>query len=206
LKAFVMLDLLMMCAPAVDPVTMAAVVKQESAGHPWVINNNTTKKSSNFRTRAEAVAAASSAIQQGDSVDMGLAQINSQNLPALGLSVDQVFDPCINLAAAAQILSAAYTKSGSLVGALSSYNTGRADSSRGFAYAQKIFAQAGSAVPAIPGGHVASLPKFDAKTSLTDHSADHPASKLPVRLTVTRTPFAAELSPATGALQPARWR
>jgi type IV secretion system protein VirB1 len=197
-----MLELLMMCAPTVDPVTMAAVVKQESAGHPWVINNNTTKKSSTFRTRAEAVAAASSAIQQGDSVDMGLAQINSKNLPALDLSVDQVFDPCINLAAGAQILSAAYIKSGSLVGALSSYNTGRADSSRGFAYAQKVFAQAGSSVPAIPGGHVASLPKFDANPSLTDH----PASKVPVRLTVTLTPFAAELSPAQGALQAARWR
>ena len=197
-----MLELLMTCAPAVDPVTMAAVVKQESAGHPWVINNNTTRKSSSFRTRAEAVAAARSAIQQGDSVDMGLAQINSKNLPALGLSVDQVFDPCINLAAAAQILSAAYTKSGSLVGALSSYNTGRADSSRGVAYAQKIFAQAGSAVPAIPGGRLASLPKLDANPSLTDH----PASKLPVRLTVTLTPFAAELSPAQGALQAARWR
>ena len=197
-----MLELLMMCAPAVDPVTMAAVVKQESAGHPWVINNNTTKKSSTYRTRAEAVAAASSAIQQGDSLDMGLAQINSKNLPALDLSVDQVFAPCINLAAAAQILSAAFIKSGSLVGALSSYNTGRADSSRGFAYAHKVFAQAGSAVPAIPGGRLASLPKLDARTSFTDL----PASKLPVRLTTTLTPFAAELSPAQGALQAARWR
>jgi type IV secretion system protein VirB1 len=34
----------MMCAPAVDPVTMAAVVKQESGGQPWVVNNNTTRK------------------------------------------------------------------------------------------------------------------------------------------------------------------
>jgi type IV secretion system protein VirB1 len=43
-----MLELLMMCAPAVDPVTMAAVVKQESGGQPWVLNNNTHQKISNF--------------------------------------------------------------------------------------------------------------------------------------------------------------
>jgi hypothetical protein len=44
-----MLELLTMCAPGVDPVTMAAVVKQESGGQPWVVNNNTTRKSTTFR-------------------------------------------------------------------------------------------------------------------------------------------------------------
>jgi type IV secretion system protein VirB1 len=47
-----MLELLMMCAPAVDPVTMAAVVKQESGGRPWVLNNNTTRKSATFESRS----------------------------------------------------------------------------------------------------------------------------------------------------------
>jgi hypothetical protein len=46
-----MLELLMMCAPAVDPVTMAAVVKQESGGQPWVINNNTTKNQWSLRPK-----------------------------------------------------------------------------------------------------------------------------------------------------------
>ena len=79
-----MLELLMMCAPAVDPVTMAAVVKQESGGQPWVLNNNNTRKSATFESEAAAVAAAAAAMARGESVDMGLAQINSKNLPALG--------------------------------------------------------------------------------------------------------------------------
>jgi type IV secretion system protein VirB1 len=58
-----------------------------------VINNNTTKKSATFESEAAAVAAAVAAIGRGESVDLGLAQINSKNLPALGLSVDQVFRP-----------------------------------------------------------------------------------------------------------------
>ena len=61
----------MMCAPAVDPVTMAAVVKQESGGQPWVVNNNTTRKSMAFASKAVAVAAAVAAVGRGESVDMG---------------------------------------------------------------------------------------------------------------------------------------
>ena len=111
-----MLELLMMCAPAVDPVTMAAVVKQESGGQPWVVNNNTTRKSMAFASKAVAVAAAVAAVGRGESVDMGLAQINSKNLPALGLTVGLVFDPCTNIAAGANILTAGYARAGSLGG------------------------------------------------------------------------------------------
>jgi len=203
-----MLELLMMCAPAVDPVTMAAVVKQESGGRPWVVNNNTSKKSVTFDSKAAAVAAAMAAIGHGDSVDMGLAQINSKNLPALGLSVDQVFDPCTNIAAGAAILAAGYQKSGSLGGALSTYNTGRADSKIGAAYAQKVLWQAGVKVedvkvPGIPGGQLAKLPDAYSFTA-------NPSTLPPVRLAVTPLPSVAGLSPLSvtvrAALQPAHWR
>jgi type IV secretion system protein VirB1 len=193
------LELLLMCAPAVDPVTMAAVVKQESGGQPWVIHNNTSKKSVVFASKAAAVAAALTAIGRGDSVDLGLAQINSRNLPALGLTVDQVFDPCTNLAAGATILAESYHKAGSLNGALSLYNTGRPDSNIGAAYARRVFGQAGVQVPAIPGGKLAELPKapsFDA----------NPTAMKAVRLTITPSPFAAELSPERTTLRPASWR
>jgi type IV secretion system protein VirB1 len=211
-----MLELLMMCAPVVDPVTMAAVVKQESGGRPWVVNNNTSKKSVTFDSKAAAVAAALAAIGRGDSVDMGLTQINSKNLPTLGLSVDQVFDPCTNIAAGAAILTAGYQKSGSLGGALSTYNTGRSDSKIGAAYAQKVFGQAGVKVPdvkvpAIPGGQLAKLPDAYSFTA-------NPSNLPPVRLAVMPSPFAADLSPLSAtvratlrptvgaALQPAHWR
>jgi len=193
------LELLMMCAPAVDPVTMAAVVKQESGGQPWVLNNNTTRQSATFESKAAAVAAAVVAVGRAESVDMGLVQINSRNLPALGLSVDQAFDPCTNLAAGASILAAGYKKTGSLGRALSIYNTGRSDSKVGLAYAQKVFQQAGVKVPAIPGGQLAKLP---AGSSF----ATNPAALPPVRLAITPSPFAAGLSPSTAVLQPANWR
>lgn len=197
-----MLELLMMCAPAVDPVTMAAVVKQESGGQPWVVHNNTSRKSVTYGSKAAAVAAAMAAVARGESVDMGLAQINSKNLPALGLTVDQVFDPCTNLAAGARILAAGYQRTGSLGAALSAYNTGRSDSKIGIAYAQKVFAQAGVTVPAIPAGQLAKLPTLEAMSSLANTPATMPA----VRLAVTPSPFAAVLAPVKAAFQPASWR
>ena len=194
-----MLELLMMCAPAVDPVTMAAVVKQESGGQPWVLNNNTTRKSATFASKAAAVAAAVVAVGRGESVDMGLVQINSKNLPALGLSVDQAFDPCTNLAAGASVLATGYQKTGSLSAALSTYNTGRPNSKVGAAYAQKVFQQAGVKVPGIPGGQLAKLP-------VGPSFATKPAALPPVRLAVRSSPFAAGLSPSRAVLQPANWR
>jgi type IV secretion system protein VirB1 len=192
----------MMCAPAVDPVTMAAVVKQESGGQPWVVNNNTTNKSMAFGSKAAAVAAAVAAVGRGESVDLGLVQINSNNLPALGLTVEQVFDPCTNVAAGARILAMGYQRAGSLGGALSMYNTGQVDSKIGVAYAQKVFGQAGVKVPAIPGGQMAKLPERVGASSF----ATNPAAMAAVRLTVTPSPLAAGLSPVRTALQPASWR
>lgn len=207
-----MLELLMMCAPAVDPITMAAVIKQESGGRPWVIYNNTTKKSAAFDSKGTAVAAAVAAIDHGDSIDMGLAQINSRNLPALGLSVDQVFDPCTNIAAGAAILAAGFQRTGSLTGALSTYNTGRPDSKIGADYALKVYGQAGvktpdARVPGIPGGQLAKLPD-------TLPFSTSPISQPPIRLLVTPSPSVAGLSPGSGVsnptgpsiLWPARWR
>lgn len=207
-----MLELLMMCAPAVDPITMAAVIKQESGGKPWVIYNNTIKKSAAFDSKGAAVAAALAAIEHGDSVDMGLAQINSRNLPALGLSVDQVFDPCINIASGAAILAAGFQRTGSLSGALSTYNTGRPDSKIGAEYAQKVFGQAGikapdARVPGIPGGQLAKL-----RDPLPFNA--NQITQPPIQLRVTPTPSGAGLSPVSEAsnstahpiLWPARWR
>ena len=182
-----MLELLMMCAPAVDPVTMSAIIKQESGGRPWVINNNTTKKSSFFDSMAEAVAAARAAIDNGESIDMGLAQINSKNLKNLGIAVDQIFDPCTNIAAGAKILEYGFKETGSLQGALSMYNTGKADSKIGNLYAKKGFSQAGVAVPAIPDGQLASLPGLKSQS----YSGQLP----PVFLKVTPSPYFAALVP-----------
>ena len=79
-------------------------------------------------------------------IDMGLGQINSENLTRLGMTVDEVFDVCKNLSAAALILEDNFTRASAKEGApqealkkaLSAYNTG--DFARGIknGYVQKV--------------------------------------------------------------------
>lgn len=172
-----MLELLLACAPAVDPVTMAAIVKQESGGQLWVINDNNGKRSYRLGSKAEAVLKATELISAGHSIDMGLAQINSKNLGWLGLSVEQVFEPCENIAAGAKVLENGYKKTGSLPQALSMYNTGRPNSPVGQKYAESVFRHAGATVPAIPGGKLADLPALDmAVTPPAASQKDRPAA------------------------------
>ena len=87
---------------------------------------------------AEAARTAESYILRGYSVDIGLMQVNSRNLVALGMTVERVLDPCTNIRSGAAILAADYAEAarrygegqGALQAALSAYNTG--DFSRGF--------------------------------------------------------------------------
>lgn len=135
----VLAALIVSCAPNVHPHTMSEIVRVESRGNELAINVNRVKrqprKASN---RDEAIATARRYIAMGYSVDMGLSQINSRNLAALGMSVEEAFEPCANLKAGARIISDAFTGTSRMPGgeqealqrALSAYNTG--SYSRGF--------------------------------------------------------------------------
>lgn len=78
-------------------------------------------------------------------------QINSQNLKGLGLTVEQVLEPCHNLAAGSRILSRGYAGAvkryghgqDALRAALSAYNTGNYE--RGFhnGYVAKYYGKKG---------------------------------------------------------------
>src|SRR3546814_15096314 len=101
-------------------------------------------------SREQAVALARHYIGKGHSVDLGLGQINSRNMKALGLTWDNVFDPCTNIAAAGAVLSGNYhsVRAGlhpqrALRIALSMYNTG--SQSRGFSngYVGRVVGNAG---------------------------------------------------------------
>lgn len=185
-----MIELLLACAPSVDPVTMSAVVKQESGGQPWVINDNNGKRSYRLKTKEEAVLKATELISAGHSIDMGLAQINSKNLRWLGLSVTQVFDPCTNVAAGARVLTQGYQKTGSLPAALSMYNTGKPNSTRGQEYARRVLRHAGVIVPAPAGGKLANLPGLkverpDPTASESTAAAAPSASPEPISVAVS---------------------
>jgi type IV secretion system protein VirB1 len=85
----------------------------------------------------------------GHSVDIGLSQINSQNLSWVGLSVTQAFEPCSNLRAGAAILSTDYASASRRFGsgqyalrrALGAYNSGSLFA--GNAYVDRILVAAG---------------------------------------------------------------
>jgi type IV secretion system protein VirB1 len=179
------------CAPQVAPVTLAAIVQQESGGNPLALHDNATGKSYRPADMAEAAQLARELIAQGHSVDIGLAQINSRNLPSLGMTVDQVLQPCENLRAAQAVLLSGWKRSGDLRATLSAYNTGRLSSQVGAAYGAKVFGKAGVTVPAIPGGQMAQW-------------ATVGAAMPPVRPVVTWTPRASPLAPNGGGLA-TRW-
>lgn len=152
------LTLAAQCAPAIAPETLLSIVQVESGLNPLAIGvNGKPRVVVTARTPAEAVAKSSALIAAGRSLDLGLAQINSRNLAWLGLTVEDAFDPCSNLAAAARILRGGYdVDQASVLGeqqalrmALSRYNTG--DAARGFnnGYVAKVVSAAARVVPAI---------------------------------------------------------
>lgn len=152
------------CAPNVGPTTLMAIIKTESGGNPYAINDNTIRVTKQPKSYQEAVQVATDRINRGHSVDMGLAQINSKNLKWLGLTVSQVFDPCTNLKASAKVLESGYERAAkqygpgqqALLASLSAYNTGSLV--RGFSngYVQKVVNNSGKAlkysIPAMPAG------------------------------------------------------
>lgn len=142
------------CAPQVAPQTLMAIVQVESGFDPLAIGvNGAPKLRPRPRSAGEAASAARALIRAGLSLDLGLAQLNSRNLPALGVTVDQAFDPCQNLAAAGRLLQANYATSlaeqpagqAALRAALSRYNTGHPTRGLRNGYVAKVAA----AVPAL---------------------------------------------------------
>ena len=146
------------CAPTIAPATLLSVVQVESRFEPLAIGVNGAPRITVAPTSVDdAVSKASALIAAGRSVDLGLAQINSRNLAWLGLTVEDAFDPCRNLAAAARVLRGGYdANQASVLGeqqalrvALSRYNTG--DAARGFdnGYVAKVVSASARVVPAI---------------------------------------------------------
>ena len=152
-------QLALRCAPSVAPSTLASIAQTESAFQVLSVNDNTTHTSGVPATREVAVQIAAKLLEAGDSIDVGLMQINSANFGKLGLTLDAAFDPCRSIAAAAALLAGDYAggdtheaQQSSLRTAISKYNTG--DATRGFenGYVHKVELAAHRVVPAIDVG------------------------------------------------------
>lgn len=151
LPAAVVMGLAAQCAPNVAPATIAAIVQTESRGNKLAIGvNGLGSKVAQPTSVAQAIEVARFYVAKGYSVDLGLGQINSRNMKALGLTWDTVFEPCTNIAAAGAVISGNYhtVRAGlhpqrALRIALSMYNTG--SQSRGFnnGYVGRVVGNAG---------------------------------------------------------------
>lgn len=126
------IELMMACAPMVAPETIQQVIHVESKGDPLAINVNKGRLARKPTDAADAATLAKEYIAQGYTVDLGLMQVNSSNLSALGYRVEDMFEPCKNIAAGARVLSDFYASAkpkhdneqAALRAALSAYNTG----------------------------------------------------------------------------------
>lgn len=145
------------CAPTVGASVLAAVARVESRFDPLALRNNSKHLSMSFSSPAVSVELAKAWISKGDSVDLGLMQINSGNLTSLGLTIDDAFDPCRSLEAGARVLSAAYNQDASLAEreaalliALSRYNTGQSLAGLANGYVGEVLAAQNNAAKAKP--------------------------------------------------------
>jgi type IV secretion system protein VirB1 len=135
ISAPVLAVLLERCAPRMDRTVAASIVAVESLGDAWAIDDDSTRRSYHPPTYAQAVTLAHELLEEGHSIDLGLAQVNSVHLGAPGISVEAMLRPCANLRAGEAIYAPAFAASGDVRIALAAYNGAGATSQ---AYADRV--------------------------------------------------------------------
>lgn len=138
------------CAPYVGVQTIQSIIMTESQGNPYVIYNNTTKKSYTLFSIDDAITTARIAVSEGHNIDLGLMQVNSSNLPYYNVNIESIFDPCTNIATGAMILKSGYDRAvrayglgnKALLSALSAYNTGSLKKGFNNGYVRKVVSRA----------------------------------------------------------------
>lgn len=152
------LQLAASAAPEVASETLAAFAQYESGRNSTALHDNTTALTFKPATAEAASALASSLLARGHSLDLGIMQVNSANLPLVGLTVSTAFDPAQSIRAGAQILAAAFQqcRRGDVVEeqtalrcAASVYNTGSEQNGILNGYQAKVWHTAALIVPAI---------------------------------------------------------
>ena len=167
----------MQCAPHVAPATMRAIIQVESGGNPLAMNVNGEQRLARQPSNSEeAQRWASWLIAHGYSVDLGLAQVNSRNLPRLGVTAAQMFEPCDNIRSGAQILSENYAAAAQRFGpgkqavaaAISAYNTGNYRNGISNGYVARVAAAAIAADTEAPPLVKADKPRRTERIARTD--------------------------------------
>jgi type IV secretion system protein VirB1 len=147
------------CAPAVDRVTLAALVRTESGYNPYAIGVVGGHLARQPRNRAEALATVAELERLGYDFSLGLSQVNRRNFARLGETAATMFDPCRNLRAGATILRQCFVQAArrwpdqqvALRAALSCYYSGNFSTGFAAGYVQRVVAGAALAAPgAVP--------------------------------------------------------
>lgn len=138
------------CAPAVDIITVRAIVRQESGGNRFAIGVVDGVLMRQPASWAEAVVTARKLVDDGRNFSVGLTQINRMNFHRLGLTVETALDPCENLRAMQRVLhecwSRARTSQAAPVrAALSCYYSGSLAHERFAPYVDSVIANARAA-------------------------------------------------------------
>ena len=132
----------------VHPKTTEALIQIESGGNALALGLNADRPGLRHPTSIrEATKLASELIAKGESVDLGLMQVNSKNLQRLGLTVEDAFDRCKNIHAGSQILKEGYDRAEAALGpgqdalkaTVSAYNTGNFKSGLENGYVAKFY-------------------------------------------------------------------
>ncbi|WP_242734304.1 lytic transglycosylase domain-containing protein [Xanthomonas translucens] len=152
------MTLIVACSIGVHPQTVQAIIKHESGGNPYAINNQAR---SFYPTRLEdAQRIAVEQVRAGRSTDVGLMQVNSQHLRKFGVTPKDLLEPCTNIRIGTTILRQDYAQTWAkyraekpaLLGALSMYNTGNESRGLSNGYVREVSQAAGVAVNFPAGG------------------------------------------------------
>jgi type IV secretion system protein VirB1 len=135
------------CASGEPETVLTSIARTESRLRPYVIHVNAPHVGIYDPTsREDADTLVRRLTALGWNFDVGLTQVNSRNFHALGVTAEDMLDPCKNLTAAARVLEAGYRQAlhASLPGrsiletAYSYYNSGKADRGFGNGYTEAV--------------------------------------------------------------------
>ena len=177
------------CAPAIQPVTMAAIARVESSFNPFAIGVVNGRLVRQPVTREEAVATAVALERGGYNFSVGISQVNIHNLSKVGLDYESAFDSCSNLRAGAAILADCYSRAKAsrsdeqqaLRAALSCYCSGNFSTGFRAGYVAKVVA---NVRPTSPQVAVSATPVFTTGSAPSPpHSLRSPSTATPVAST-----------------------
>jgi type IV secretion system protein VirB1 len=155
-------ELILSCAPALDPRLAIALIKRESGFNQFAIgldSKHNVRLSRQPRTAQEAALTAADLAQKGYSFSVGLTQIHITNVKKWGISWNDAFVPCTSLKISQSIFlsffkvaqDAGYKGDDAVYAALRGYNSGSISAQVSNNYASAIMAGAKGFQGQVPG-------------------------------------------------------